>query len=161
LVVVSAMALASPANPQNPNDATALEFYGYTKGATPQRAFLREGGAVFIAAEGDLINDRYRLVRIEVDSAVVEDMSSQQRRTLPLAPRMSSNDSSVTPVQKVPNIARAGNPDNMPRPVSADNVSAAVIASRPPETSAVSASGQEPGQVQQYRFRQSHPRKQR
>jgi hypothetical protein len=116
---------------------------------------------VYIAAEGDLIKDRYRLVRIKVDSAVVEDTSNQKRWTLPLGPPASTNDSAATQVQKVPNIERAGNPDNPPRALSVGNVFPAVKESKAPEASTVSGSSDAAGsRAGQYRFRQSHPRKQ-
>src|SRR5262245_42706066 len=129
LVVVFAISLEWTATAQDSNPVT-LEFYGYTTGTAPQRAFLCERGRVYIAVEGDLIKDRYRLVRIKVDSAVVEDVSNQRRWTLPLGPPASTNDSAATQVQKVPNIARAGNPDNPPRALTVGNVFPAVKESR-------------------------------
>jgi hypothetical protein len=161
LMVVFAMPLAWTASAQDSNPLT-LEYYGYTTSTVPQSAFLCERGRVYIAAEGDLIRDRYRLVRIKVDSAVVEDTSNQQRWTLPLGPPASTNDSAATQVQKVPNIARAGNPDSVTRAFNAGNVFPAVNARRAPEASTVSGSSDARGSLAgQYRFRQSHPRKQR
>ncbi len=104
-----------------------LEFYGYayTKDATPQLAFLRQGARIFIAAEGDLIEDAYRLVRIGVDSAIVEDTSNQRRQTLALTTPKAHNDSAIA--QPTPSVARTGNPGSG-RP--------AARASQPTETGA-------------------------
>jgi hypothetical protein len=160
LAIVFVIPLAWTASAQDSNPA-ALEFYGYTTGTAPQRAFLCERGRVYVAAEGDLIKDRYRLVRIQVDSAVVEDVPNQQRWTLPLGPPASSNASAAAQVQKVPNIARTGNPDNATRAFNADKAFPSVSASVAPEASAASGSSDAgSSQAGQYRFRQSHPRKQ-
>jgi hypothetical protein len=76
-----------------------LQFYGYTTGAaeTHRRAFLREGGRIFIAAEGDLIDERYRLIRIGEEAVVIEDVTGNSRRTLPLASADGNTNSAGTP----------------------------------------------------------------
>jgi hypothetical protein len=63
-----------------------LKFYGYTASARqgPKRAFFLEGEDIFVAAEGDVIKSRYKIVRIGVSSAVVEDTSNKHQQTLPL-----------------------------------------------------------------------------
>jgi len=108
-----------------------LEFYGYASGrdAAPQRAFLRQGARIIIAAEGDLIEDTYRLVRITADSAVVEDMSNTHRQTLTLAAPKPYNDSAAA--QQAPAAARPGTSRNAP---------AAAKTSRPSEASSVPGS---------------------
>src|SRR5262245_7649754 len=153
LAAVFAIPLTWTASAQDSNVAT-LEFYGYTTGTAPQRAFLCERGRVYIAAEGDLIKDRYRLVRFKVDSAVVEDMSNQQRWILALGPPTSTNDSAATQAQKVPSIARHSNPENATRAFTAGNSFASAGASIAPEASAASGGFDAGGsQAGQYRFR--------
>ena len=63
-----------------------LKFYGYTNAARtgPKRAFFLEGEDIFIAGEGDIIKSRYKVVRIGVNSAVVEDTANKHQQTLPL-----------------------------------------------------------------------------
>lgn len=63
-----------------------LKFYGYTASARqgPKRAFFLEGEDIFVAGEGDVIKSRYKIVRIGVNSAVVEDTSNKHQQTLPL-----------------------------------------------------------------------------
>jgi hypothetical protein len=63
-----------------------LKFYGYTNAARtgPKRAFFLEGEDIFVAGEGDIIKSRYKVVRIGVNSAVVEDTSNKHQQTLPL-----------------------------------------------------------------------------
>ena len=120
----------SDSDPRNP-PPTPLEFYGYASGrdTTPQRAFLRQGARIIIAAEGDLIEEAYRLVRVTADSAVVEDTSNAHRQTLTLAAPKPHNDSAV--VQPTPSVARPG-PSRNPSP--------AAKTSQPSEASAVPGS---------------------
>jgi hypothetical protein len=64
-----------------------LKFYGYagtTRGGS-RRAFFLDGEDIFVAAENELIRNRYKIVRIGVNSAVVEDTMNQNQQTLPLA----------------------------------------------------------------------------
>jgi hypothetical protein len=49
-----------------------------------KRAFFAEGDDIFIATEGELVKKRYRIVRIGVNSVVVEDMQFKNQQTLPL-----------------------------------------------------------------------------
>ncbi|MGH9651552.1 MAG: hypothetical protein ACRD3I_13935, partial [Terriglobales bacterium] len=46
-----------------------LKFYGFaSKPGQPKQVFLSQGEDVFIAAEGDIVNRRYKVVRIGVTS---------------------------------------------------------------------------------------------
>jgi hypothetical protein len=64
-----------------------LKFYGFvtqTK-AGVKRAFFLDGDEIFAASEGDLVKKRYKIVRIGVNSAVVEDTQFENhQQTLPL-----------------------------------------------------------------------------
>ena len=46
--------------------------------------FLSEGDAVFVAKQGDIVNRRYKILRITPASVEVEDVISNARQTLPL-----------------------------------------------------------------------------
>jgi hypothetical protein len=50
-----------------------------------RRAFFLVGDDIFVAAEGDVVKRRYKVVRIGVNSAVVEDTQLKNTQTLPLA----------------------------------------------------------------------------
>jgi hypothetical protein len=65
-----------------------LKFYGFTSPvrAGVKRAFFLEGEDIFVAGEGELIKNRYKVVRIGVNSAVVEDTDNKHEQTLPLEP---------------------------------------------------------------------------
>ncbi len=81
-----------PAPVQPPPEPKAppipLKFYGFVNKSKvgDKRAFFLDGEDIVIAAEGDTIKKRYKIVRIGVNSAVVEDteFKSNNQQTLPL-----------------------------------------------------------------------------
>jgi hypothetical protein len=76
----------APLEPKAP--AIPLKFYGFVNKSKvgDKRAFFLDGEDIVIAAEGDMIKKRYKIVRIGVNSAVVEDteFKSNNQQTLPL-----------------------------------------------------------------------------
>jgi hypothetical protein len=50
-----------------------------------KRAFFLDGDDIFVAAEGELIKKRYKVVRIGVTSVEVEDTQFNHTQMLPLA----------------------------------------------------------------------------
>lgn len=77
---------AAPPEPKAP--PIPLKFYGFINKskAGDRRAFFLDGEDIVIAGEGDMIKKRYRILRIGVNSAVVEDtdFKSNNQQTLPL-----------------------------------------------------------------------------
>jgi hypothetical protein len=69
-----------------------LKFYGFVNKSKvgDKRAFFLDGDDIVIAAEGDTIKKRYKIVRIGINSAVVEDteFKSNNQQTLPLEAEM-------------------------------------------------------------------------
>ena len=62
-----------------------LRFFGFaSRRGEAKRIFLSEGEDVFIAAEGDIVNRRYRILHIGVNSVEVEDVLGGRRQVLPL-----------------------------------------------------------------------------
>lgn len=62
-----------------------LKFFGTeTTGDGKKRAFLLHGEDVFIASAGDIVDRRYRVVQILVNSVQVEDLSNNNKQMLPL-----------------------------------------------------------------------------
>ncbi len=79
----------APAAPPPPPPRIALKFYGYTMPA-PQgakRAFFLDGEEILIGAEGEVLKKRYRVVKIGVNSVVMEDLQYKSEQTLPLEPQ--------------------------------------------------------------------------
>jgi hypothetical protein len=63
-----------------------LKFYGYVTQARrgAKRAFFLDGEDILVASEGDVVKKRYKVVRIGVNSVVVEDLEHKNEQTLPL-----------------------------------------------------------------------------
>jgi hypothetical protein len=62
-----------------------LGFYGYAAERTGQKqVFLLHGDDIFIASEGDVVDRRYRVVKIGTASVQVEDIPYHNTQTLPL-----------------------------------------------------------------------------
>jgi len=62
-----------------------LKFFGFASHAgEPKRIFLAQGDDVFIGAEGDIVDRRYRIVRINPTSVEIEDVLNNNRQTIPL-----------------------------------------------------------------------------
>ena len=79
---------ATPAKPVIP--PIPLKFYGYvtdsrgdSRGAA-KRAFFLDGEDIVVAGENDVIRNRFKIIRIGVNSAVVEDTTNNNQQTLPL-----------------------------------------------------------------------------
>ncbi len=77
-------ASAEPAKP--PPTPIPLKFYGFTSPARQgqKRAFFLDGEEIVVATEGELIKKRYKVIRIGLTSAVLEDTQQKDQQTLPL-----------------------------------------------------------------------------
>jgi hypothetical protein len=83
--------VAPPPAPVKPGPPPILlRFYGYVNGSTggSRQAFFLEGDEIHVAGENDVINNRYRIIRIGLNSAVVEDIATKNQQTLPLVEEM-------------------------------------------------------------------------
>jgi hypothetical protein len=75
--------------PEPPPPPITLKFFGYSKPRPDgkRNAFFLDGEEVYVAAEGELVKKRYRVVRIDVNSVVMEDTEHKNhRQTLVLQP---------------------------------------------------------------------------
>jgi hypothetical protein len=62
-----------------------LKFFGTaTSGNGTRQAFLLHGEDVFLASAGDVVQRRYKVISVAANSIVVEDMTNNNRQTLPL-----------------------------------------------------------------------------
>jgi hypothetical protein len=62
-----------------------LKFYGYaTPAGGAKRIFLAQGEDVFIAREGDIVDRRYKVVRISGTAVEILDVLSNNRQSIPL-----------------------------------------------------------------------------
>ena len=71
---------------QPPPPPIPLKFFGFaSKPGEPKRIFLSSNeGDVFIAAEGDIVDRRYKVVRITNSAVEIEDVLNNNRQSIPL-----------------------------------------------------------------------------
>ena len=71
--------------PPPPPPPINLKFYGFaSKPGEPKKIFLSQGEDVFIATEGQVIDRRYKVLRISPMSVEIEDMLNNNRQSIPL-----------------------------------------------------------------------------
>ncbi len=62
-----------------------LKFFGFAnRPGETKKVFLSQGEDVFIAAEGDIVDRRYRVLHISPTAVDVEDVLNNNRQSLPL-----------------------------------------------------------------------------
>jgi hypothetical protein len=62
-----------------------LKFFGFaSKPGESKKIFLSEGEDVFIAAEGEVVNRHYKVLRISPTSVEIEDVLNNNRQSIPL-----------------------------------------------------------------------------
>lgn len=73
--------------PPPPPPPIPLKFYGYSGAlrSSVRRAFFLDGEDIVQAGENETIRNRYKIIRIGVNSAVVEDTVAKNQQTLQLA----------------------------------------------------------------------------
>lgn len=72
--------------PPPPPPPINLKFFGFAnKPGEAKRVFLSQGDDVFIAGEGEIVNRRYRVVRIAPASVEIEDVLTNHSEHIPLS----------------------------------------------------------------------------
>jgi hypothetical protein len=63
-----------------------LKYYGFSSApaGSGKTAFFLDGEDILVAKEGDTLKRRYRVVRVNPNSVVMEDTESKHQQTLPL-----------------------------------------------------------------------------
>jgi hypothetical protein len=71
-----------PPPPIPPPPPITLKFYGYStpRADGQKRAFFLDGDDIFVAAEGEMVKKRYRVVQIGVNSVIMEDTQYKNNR---------------------------------------------------------------------------------
>jgi len=63
-----------------------LKFFGFASHmGEPKRIFLAQGDDVFIAEEGQIVDRRYKVLRINPTSVEIEDVLNNNHQTIPLS----------------------------------------------------------------------------
>lgn len=71
--------------PIPPPPPITLKFFGFAnKPGEAKRVFLSQGEDVWIAGEGDVVNRRYRVLRISPNAVEMEDVLNNNRQSIPL-----------------------------------------------------------------------------
>jgi hypothetical protein len=85
--VKEAMKTVKPPAPPIP-----LKFYGYANrlSGPARQAFFLDGDDIHINGENDVIRGRYKIIRIGINSATVEDLQNHDQQTLPLVAEQNS-----------------------------------------------------------------------
>lgn len=62
-----------------------MKFFGFASSpGEAKRVFLSQDGDIFVASEGEIVNRRYRVVRINANSVEIEDVLDNRRQSIPL-----------------------------------------------------------------------------
>jgi hypothetical protein len=61
-----------------------LSFFGFSRKSGVSTVFLLKGEDVFLAKEGDIVDRRYKIVRVTPDAIDVEDLLSERSERLRL-----------------------------------------------------------------------------
>lgn len=78
--------VAVPPTPPPPPQAPPipLKFYGFVSATDSKQAFFLDGDDILVAREGDVLKKRYKIIRIGLNSAVLEDTQFKSEQTLGL-----------------------------------------------------------------------------
>ena len=73
-----------PPGPPPPPPIT-LRFFGFAnKPGQPRKVFLAKGQDIFIAGEGDIVDRRYKVLRIGPTSIELQDVLNNNRQSIPI-----------------------------------------------------------------------------
>jgi hypothetical protein len=62
-----------------------LKFFGFAnKAGEPRKIFLSRGEDIWVAKEGEVVDRRYKVVKINSTSVEIEDVLSNNRQSIPL-----------------------------------------------------------------------------
>ena len=74
-----------PPAPIQPPPPITLKFFGFaSKPGEPKKIFLGQNEDIFVAGEGEIVDRRYRVLRISPNAVEIEDVLNNNRQSIPL-----------------------------------------------------------------------------
>jgi hypothetical protein len=75
-----------PPPPPPPPPPITLKFYGFSlsKDSGKRVAYLLDGEDIFLASEGETLKRKYKILRIQANSILVEDLDAKRQQSVPL-----------------------------------------------------------------------------
>jgi hypothetical protein len=71
--------------PPPPPPPINVKFFGFAnKPGEPKKIFLSQGDDIWVASEGEVVNRRYKVLKINPSSVEIEDVLSNNRQSIPL-----------------------------------------------------------------------------
>jgi hypothetical protein len=70
--------------PPPPPPPIPLKFFGFASQQGNKKVLLLSDGDVFVAQEGDIVQRRYKIMKINANNIEVQDVLSNNRQTIPL-----------------------------------------------------------------------------
>lgn len=70
--------------PTPPPPPIPLKFYGFSSRTGSKRAFFLDGDDIDVAGENEVIKNRYKVIKIGINSVEMEDLNYKHQQTLPL-----------------------------------------------------------------------------
>lgn len=78
-------------NPPAAPPQIPLKYYGFSnRPGEAKKAFLQDGENIFVAVEGDVVERRYKIVKITNNSVLVEDVLNNNQQNIILTPAQTS-----------------------------------------------------------------------
>lgn len=77
-----------PPKPPPPPPPITLKFYGFSTALdTGKRtAYILDGDEIYLASEGDTLKRKYKVLRIQANSVLIEDLDAKRQQQVPLTP---------------------------------------------------------------------------
>ena len=78
----------APTYTEPPKPQIPLKYYGFTdRPGEAKKAFLQDGDNIFVAVEGEVVERRYKIVKITNSSVLVEDVLNNNQQNINLTPQ--------------------------------------------------------------------------
>ena len=70
--------------PPKTNPPIPLKFYGFATASNRKQIFLANGEDVFVVREGDIVKNRYKVLKVNVNNVEIQDVLGNYSQNIPL-----------------------------------------------------------------------------